>query len=193
MELSVIQSRIFEVRGQKAMLDYDLAELYQVETRTLKQSVRRNINRFPSDFMFEITREEYNSLRSQFVILEDNGADSNRGKHSKYLPFAFTEQGVAMLSSVLHSEAAIEVNIAIIRVFVAVRNYFTIQTSIPDEIRQLKERMSALENLCNENLKAVNDLSEDTRRDIDSVYIALTEMAERKKQLENRPRIGFNQ
>ncbi|OAV64200.1 ORF6N domain protein [Bacteroidales bacterium Barb6XT] len=187
MELSVIQSRIFEVRGQKVMPDYDLADMYGIETKRLKEAVRRNIERFP-DFMFELTRDEYNSLRSQFATLE-----IGRGKHSKYKSFAFTEQGIAMLSSVLNSKAAIEINIAIIRVFVAVRNYFTIQTSMPDEIRQLKERMSALENLCNENLKAVNDLSEDTRRDIDSVYIALTEMAERKKQLENRPRIGFNQ
>ncbi|OAV65479.1 ORF6N domain protein [Bacteroidales bacterium Barb6] len=185
MELSVIQSRIFEVRSQKVMLDYDLAELYQVETKYLKRAVNRNIERFPSDFMFTMTNDEYENLRCQI------GTSSWGGR--RYLPYVFTEQRLAMLSGIINSPVAIEVNIGIMRDFVAVRNYFTIQTSIPDEIRQLKERMSALENLCNENLKAVNDLSEDTRRDIDSVYIALTEMAERKKQLENRPRIGFNQ
>ena len=106
-----IEKVILLVRGQKVMLDKDLAVLYGVETRVLKQAVRRNRNRFPSDFMFELTKEENRSLRSQNVILEP-------GRYSKYLPFAFTEQGVAMLSSILNSERAIEVNIAIMRVFV---------------------------------------------------------------------------
>jgi hypothetical protein len=88
MELQLIKDKIYEVRGQKVMFDYDLAELYEVETRMLKQAVRRNIDRFPSDFMFELTREEYNCLRSQFVILDTLG----RGKYSKYLPFAFTQR-----------------------------------------------------------------------------------------------------
>jgi hypothetical protein len=92
MELAVIQNKIFEIRGFKVMLDFDLATLYDVETRVLKQAVRRNINRFPEDFMFELTEVELNSLRSQIVTL-NNG----RGQHSKYLPFAFTEQGIAML------------------------------------------------------------------------------------------------
>lgn len=100
MELQPIQSRIYEIRGQRVMLDFDLAELYQVPTKALKQAVRRNIERFPSDFMFEITESEYNalktSLRSQNVILEIDG----RGKYPKYPPFAFTEMGVAMLSRV---------------------------------------------------------------------------------------------
>ena len=108
MNLEVIQNKIYTIRNQKVMLDFDLAELYQVETRVLKQAVRRNLKRFPSDFMFEIKREEYNSLRSQFVTLNENG----RGKHSKYLPFAFTEQGVAMLSSVLKSNTAIDINVS---------------------------------------------------------------------------------
>jgi hypothetical protein len=96
MELLKIENKIYEVRGQKIMLDFDLAEMYETETKVLKQAVKRNITRFPADFMFEVTREEYNFLRSQFVTLE-----KGRGKYSKYLPFAFTEQGVAMLSSVL--------------------------------------------------------------------------------------------
>lgn len=95
MEVMVIQNKVYTLRGCKVMLDFDLAELYEIETRTLKQAVRRNIERFPEDFMFELTAEESASLRSQIVILE-----KGKGRHSKYLPFAFTEQGVAMLSSV---------------------------------------------------------------------------------------------
>ena len=94
----IIQQKIYVIRGEQVMLDSDLAEMYGMETRTLKQAVRRNINRFPSDFMFELTKEEYASLRSQIVTLKNK-----RGQHSKYLPFAFTEQGVAMLSSILEA------------------------------------------------------------------------------------------
>jgi len=114
--LDDIRGLIYMIRGQKVMLDTDLARLYSVETKALKQAVNRNIERFPEDFMFEITRDEYYSLRSQIVTLE-----TGRGKHSKYLPYAFTEQGVAMLSSVLKSKRAIEVNIAIMRAFVQLR------------------------------------------------------------------------
>ena len=118
------------------MLDFDLADLYQVETRVLKQAVRRNIERFPKDFMFELTKEEYNSLRSQFVTLKNNG----RGKHSKYLPFAFTEQGVAMLSSVLKNKIAIEINISIIRAFVYIRQYALSHKDLSDKLNQLENK-----------------------------------------------------
>ena len=111
---SEITSKIFIVRGEKIMIDIDLAELYDVETKYLKRQVRRNIDRFPMDFMFELTKEEYNSLRSQFGTLK-------RGQHSKYLPMVFTEQGVAQLSSVINSERAINVNIQIIRLFTYMR------------------------------------------------------------------------
>ena len=107
-----IIDKILIIRGQKVMLDKDLAEMYGVELKILNQSVKRNIQRFPEDFMFQLTKEEDQSLRSQIVTLE-----IGRGKYSKYLPYAFTEQGVAMLSSVLRSETAIQVNIQIIRVF----------------------------------------------------------------------------
>ena len=110
----IIQQKIFYIRNQKVMMDSDLATLYGVETRVLKQAVRRNIKRFPEDFMFELTKEEVNSLRSQFVTLK-------RGAHSKFLPFAFTEHGVLMISSVLNSERAIEVNIRIMRIFTRLR------------------------------------------------------------------------
>ena len=118
MELEVIQNKIFEIRGFKVMLDFDLALLYNVENKRLKEAVRRNLNRFPDDFMFELTKMEYDSLRSQIASLK-NG----RGQHLKYLPFAFTEQGIAMLSSILNSEKAIEVNISIIRAFVTMRQF----------------------------------------------------------------------
>jgi phage regulator Rha-like protein len=122
------------VRGNKVILDADLAELYGVETRVLKQAVRRNKKRFPADFMFELTKEENQSLRSQNVILE-------RGKHSKYLPFAFTEQGVAMLSSVLNSERAIEVNIEIMRAFVRVREMLGAHRELATKLKELENRI----------------------------------------------------
>ncbi len=105
MELQIIQTKIFKIRGQMVMLDFDLAELYEVPNKALKQAVRRNMERFPMDFMFELTREEYNVLRSQFVTLEPG-----KGRFSKYLPFAFTEHGVAMLSGLLNSPKAIGIN-----------------------------------------------------------------------------------
>ncbi len=117
--ITIIQNKIYEIRGQRVMLDFDLADMYETETKRLKEAVRRNINRFPSDFMFELTNDEYNSLRTQFATLKNLG----RGEHRKYLPFAFTEQGVAMLASVLKSEKAIEVNIQIVRAFVILRQY----------------------------------------------------------------------
>jgi ORF6N domain len=135
MEIEVIQNKIYEIRGYKVMLDYDLALLYGAENKRLKESVRRNLNRFPSDFMFELNKEEYDSLRSQFATLKN----LRRGQHSKFLPFAFTEQGIAMLSSVLNSEKAIEVNIAIIRAFVTFRQ-FTLSYN------ELKERINEIEN-----------------------------------------------
>ncbi len=117
-EIANIQTKIYEIRGLKVMLDFDLAELYEVETKVLNQAVKRNIDRFPADFMMQLTREEYNSLRSQIVTLE-----TGRGKYAKYLPYAFTEQGVSMLSSVLKSVKAIQVNIQIIRAFVYMRQF----------------------------------------------------------------------
>lgn len=112
--IETILSKIFLIRNQKIILDSDLAKLYCVEVKQLKRAVNRNIQRFPSDFMFKLTREEYNSLRYQFGTLK-------RGQHSKYLPYAFTELGVAMLSSVLNSDRAIEINIIIMRAFVKLR------------------------------------------------------------------------
>ena len=136
MELQTIQNRIYEIRGQKVILDFDLAVLYGTETKKLKQAVRRNIARFPSDFMFELTKEEYDSLRSQFVTLENTG----RGKYSKYSSFAFTEQGIAMLASVLRTPKAIEVNIQIVRAFVFLRKYALSHSELTQKLQELEAK-----------------------------------------------------
>ena len=114
-ELQLIQSRIYEIRGQKVMLDFDLAEMYEVETRALNQAVKRNIERFPEDFMFQLTKEETLNWKSQIVMSNSIKMGMRRS------PYAFTELGVAMLSSVLNSKAAIQINMSIMRAFVAIR------------------------------------------------------------------------
>ncbi len=192
MELQIIQNKIVELRGMRVMLDYDLAEMYGVETKRLKESVRRNIDRFPSDFMFELTRDEYNSLRSQIASLK-NG--NGRGNYSKYLPFAFTEQGVAMLSSVLNSKLAIQININIMRAFVAIRNYLIQQSATSLEIEKLWTHVKSLEEQTEENLKAVNDLSDDTQNTFDEIYIALSELAKKQQVINTKPRkrVGYVQ
>ncbi|MBE6246331.1 MAG: ORF6N domain-containing protein [Bacteroidales bacterium] len=135
MELEVIQDMIYEIRGQKVMLDYDLAKMYGVETKRLNESVRRNIGRFSEDFMFELTNEEYNLLedssRSQIATL-----NKTRGQNIKYAPFAFTEQGVAMLSSVLRSKAAREINRGIMRAFVSVRRILSVMPGIGRDVKE---------------------------------------------------------
>lgn len=128
-----ITSKILLIRNEKVLLDKDLADLYDVETRVLNQAVKRNIARFPYDFMFQLTAEEYRSIRSQFVTLK-------RGKHSKYLPFAFTEQGVAMLSSVLNSQRAIQVNIAIMRAFVQMRKFLHGSDELAQKLKVLERK-----------------------------------------------------
>ena len=143
MELEVIKNKIHEIRGHKVMLDFDLAELYNIENKVLKQAVRRNMNRFPEDFMFELSEIEFKSLRSQIVT-------SNRGG-SRYMPFAFTEQGVAMLSSILNSDKAIEINIAIMRTFVTIRQFSL-------SYAELKTRIEEIENQFPDIYKALNYL-----------------------------------
>jgi hypothetical protein len=133
MELVLIHQKIHEIRGSKVMLDFDLAELYQVETKRLKEAVRRNSKRFPIDFMFQIDNKEFTNLRSHIA----SSSFANHGG-TRHLPFAFTEQGVAMLSSVLNSEKAIEVNIAIIRAFVYIRQYALNHLELTDQLKQLE-------------------------------------------------------
>lgn len=164
MELTTIQSRIYEIRNTKVMLDFDLAQMYGIETRVLKQAVRRNLKRFEGDdFMFELTKEELST--SQFVTLK-----KGRGSNFKYAPFAFTELGVAMLSSVLNSDIAIEINRAIMRAFVAIRQGLP-QVSNNKELEELKARMKELEEISEETMAAINDLSEDTRKELDDIYL----------------------
>ena len=134
LPIEKITSKIYIIRDTRIMLDRDLAELYGVETKALKQAVRRNLTRFPEDFMFDLTKEESRSLRSQNVTLK-------RGQHSKYLPFAFTEQGVAMLSSTLNSERAIEVNIAIMRAFVHLREIMATRRELARKLEELESRL----------------------------------------------------
>ena len=132
MEIEVIQNKIFEIRGCKVMLDFDLALLYNVENKRLKASVRRNINRFPEDFMFELTEMEFTNLRTKFSSSSYGGL--------RYMPFAFTEQGIAMFSSVLNSEKAIEVNISIIRAFVTFRQFSLTYSEIKDRILAIESQ-----------------------------------------------------
>jgi hypothetical protein len=131
-----ITDKIFMIRGQKVMLDRDLAELYGVPTKRLKEQVRRNISRFPEDFMFELSITEEALLRSQFATLE------GKGKHSKYLSMAFTEQGVAMLSSVLKSKQAIDVNIAIMRAFVKMRKIMATNKEFAEKLQIIEEKLA---------------------------------------------------
>lgn len=193
MQLEIIQNKIYEIRGQRVMLDFDLAALYQVETKRLKEAVRRNIERFEGeDFMFELSENEYNvlknRLRSQFASLEIDG----RGKYPKYPPFAFSEQGVAMLSSVLRSETAIRVNRAIIRAFVAMRNYITSTTAITAELAEIRAKLRLLERTGEDNAEAVNDLSEDMREELDTIYQAIAALSVKTPQARKQPRpIGY--
>ena len=191
MNNDLIQNKIHEIRGTRVMLDYDLAELYQVETKRLKEAVRRNIERFEGeDFMFELTHEEYNSL---IISLRTQIATSNTKGGRRYLPFAFTEQGVAMLSSVLKSETAILVNRNIIRTFVAMRNYIMSTQHLESELQILKSKIELLERNDNDNLEAINDLSEDIRKEIDDIYIAIAALSVKPTEAATKPykKIGF--
>jgi len=131
--LERVRQVIILLRGQKVILDSDLALLYEVETKALKRAVNRNIDRFPSDFLFKLTVEEYRVLRSQFGTLK-------RGEHAKYLPYAFTEQGVAMLSSVLNNPRAIRMNVAIMRTFVQVRQILASHEGLARKLEQLEKK-----------------------------------------------------
>ncbi|MEG2318087.1 MAG: ORF6N domain-containing protein [Rikenellaceae bacterium] len=185
-ELQIIQSKIYEIRGKKVMLDRDLADLYQVETKAINRAVKRNIERFPDRFMFQLTKEEIS--RYQFGTM--NGV---RGTNIKYLPYAFTEQGVSMLSAVLHSEIAVKVSISIMDAFVAMREYL-INTNLQSaEIKELRAKIEALEMNGEDTLKDVNDLSEDLRKEIDNIYLAIGELSV-KAPITEKPRspIGYD-
>ncbi|MDH6535422.1 ORF6N domain-containing protein [Parabacteroides sp. 52] len=182
MELTLIQSKIYEIRGQRVMLDFDLAEMYGIETKYLKRSVKNNIKRFPSDFMFEMTKNEFDSLRCQ-------NCTSKRGG-TRYMPYAFTELGVSMLSSVLNSDIAIEVNVSIMRAFVAVRRLLA--NPPVDKYNELKTEVQELKEYIEEVFTDYNDLHEDTRMQLELINESLAELQANRK-LSDKPRnpIGF--
>ena len=184
-ELILVQNLIYEIRGEKVMLDFDLARLYQVETKVLNQAVKRNRKRFPADFMFQLGSEEFANLKSQFVTSSWGGR--------RTLPYAFTEQGIAMLSSVLHSDVAIAANVTILRAFVQVRQYLLATSALSSELKVLRAKVDLLQLQQEENLEAVNDLSQDVRKDIDNLYLAIAELSSRIKEKKTRPlpKIGF--
>lgn len=172
MEAIHIQHKIYTLRDQKVILDFDIAFLYNVETKRLKEAVRRNLSRFPPDFMFEINPEEYASLRTQIASLEKKG----KGKHTKYAPYAFTEQGIAMLSGILTSSRAIEMNIAIMRAFIAVRKLMLQYSELANEVEVIK--------------RSVENHSEQLSLIYDAIENILDEQAEHKA-FQNRNAIGF--
>jgi len=186
-ELILVQNLIHEIRGKRVMLDFDLARLYQVKTGELNQAVKRNLKRFPPDFMFQLSTEEVRDMMSHFVI-------SSKRKNSAP-PFAFTEQGIAMLSGVLRSDIAIEANIAIMRAFVQVREYLLTASSVSSELKELRSKVDLLALQREEDLGAVNDLSEDVRQDIDNLYMAIADLSSKLEEKKNKPRrkIGFQQ
>lgn len=176
---------IYTLRGENVILDKDIAVLYGVTTGALNQAVKRNPKRFPSDFMFQLTEEEWESLKSQIVI-----AKTGRGG-SRTLPYAFTEHGVLMLASVLRTDIAAQVSINIARTLSELRRYIATTTSSSAGIAELRAKVNLLDNRCEENLRAVNDLSEDIRKEIDDLYLAIGALSIRPQIPEKRNKIGF--
>ena len=177
-----IQNRIYEIRGERVMLDRDLAALYETETKAVNLAVKRNIKRFPKDFMFQLTKEEFEGLRFQFETLEkdnplrlQNETSKGRGG-TRYLPYAFTEQGVAMLSGILNSDKAINMNIAIMRAFIEVRKALLRQNDLKEQLKEIKERLGGHDTQLNQIYDAMENL--------------LDEKAA-QRQWEDRERIGF--
>ena len=184
MELQPIQSKIYEIRGQRVMLDRELAELYQVTTSARNQAVKRNAKRFPPDFMFQLTHQEFANLKSQIVISSWGGI--------RKMPYAFTEQGVAMLSGLLNSDVAINANIAIMRAFVAMRNYIMTTTTVTAELSEIRARLALLEQTGKDNAEAVSDLSEDMRQELDNIYQAIAALSIKMPQARKTAQpIGF--
>ena len=203
-DLKIIQNRIYEIRGQRVMLDFDLAELYKVTTGNLNKAVKRNIKRFPPDFMFQLTKVELESLKQSLIF--QNGISNDDMKHpsgilrtgrggTKTLPYAFTEQGLAMLSGILNSDIAIEVNIAIMRTFVAIRR-LTAGLSQPIstyETAQLRKDLEELKKDVEGILHDQNDINEDTRAQLDAISMALAELQAKEPAKKERKPIGFIQ
>ena len=184
-ELQNIQNLIYVIRGQRVMLDRDLAKAYGVETKALNQAVKRNIKRFEGeDYMFQLTKEE--CLRSQIVTLNEA-----QGKHLKYMPYAFTMLGTAMLSSVLRSDTAIETNRKIMRAFVAYRHLA--ELPIAATYLELKKEIESVRSEVNEILADQNDINESIRAQLDAISTALAELQTKPSEKNNRKPIGFIQ
>ena len=173
MQLTVIQKKIYELRGHKVMLDFDLAELYGLENKYLKRAVRQNIKRFPADFMFELTPEEWESLRCNF-------STSNKRGGTRYMPFAFTEQGVAMLSGVLNSNKAIEMNIAIMRAFVEIRRFVLNYKDLAIQINEIRQSVTNHSEQLNQIYDAIENMMDEKE-----------EKKEEKRRWKEREPIGF--
>ena len=184
-----IKSRIYEVRGRKVMLDQDLATMYNVETKNLKRAVRSNIERFPADFMFELTKDEYDSLRCNYFTLKGNG----RGQHSKYLPYVFTQEGIAMLSGLLRSPIAIQVNINIMRAFFQMQQALLTMGDTKWQLEQIRTEIKQMQMEMNDILHDQNDINESTRAQLDAISTALAELQADKPRMRPRRRIGFVQ
>jgi len=179
-----IQNKIFTIRSQRVMIDRDLAEIYGVETRVLNQAVKRNMERFPEDFMFQLTDVEFHNWKSQIVI--SNTLNMSLRKK----PFVFTELGVAMLSSVLNSKTAIQINMSIMRAFVTIRQAIT--TKPTNTVAELQTELKELKAYIEEVFTDYNDINEDTRMQIELINQSLAEL-HTDKRLTNKPRnrIGF--
>ena len=201
-EIEKIQYLIHEIRGQKVMLDFDLATLYGVETKRLNEQVKRNIERFPEDFMFQLTKGEWVILQSQIATTnhpenEDNNllrsqiATTKGMRMKRSLPYAFTENGVAMLSSVLRSPLAIQMNIGIMRVFTEIRRMAT-TLALPDSNAELRKEIQAVRDEMNEILADQNEINEDTRAQLDAISTALAELQDNRTHRRRRA-IGFIQ
>lgn len=182
--LTIIQHKILDIRGQKVILDRELAAMYGVENRALNQAVKRNIERFPKDFMFQLDFQEFENWKSQNVI-------SNSDKMGlRKRPFAFTELGVAMLSSVLKSPTAIQVNIAIMRAFVIMRQMVTDAKIAP--MAQLEQKIDKLAEYVEDILKDQNDINEEVQMQLDNISEVIAELQVKQKTNTPRKRIGFN-
>ena len=183
-QLEVIQSKIYDIRGQKVMLDRDLAEMYGVETRALNQAVKRNTDRFPVDFMFQLTDEETEIWKSQIVMSNSIKMGVRRN------PYVFTELGVAMLSSVLNSKMAIQINMGIMRAFVAARQLLLNPPT--DPVRELQSEVKELKEYIEEVFADYNDINDDTRMQLELINQTLAEL-QAQKALADKPRnpIGF--
>ncbi len=183
-ELQVIQSKIYEIRSMKVMLDRDLAEMYGVQTKVLNQAVKRNSTRFPEDFMFQLTDEETQNWKSQIVTSNAIKMGVRRN------PFAFTEHGVVMLASVLRSEIAVQTSILITRAFVAIRKL--VSTPPADRVTELQQEVKELKEYIEEAFADYNDINEDTRIQLELINQTLAELQSKKASNDKpRPRIGF--